>query len=259
MPPAEPFEPVRSRSATADAMNQILERIRSGRLHEGDTLPGERVLASQLDLSRPTVRLVVERLISAGILQNGPGRSGSPRVVSIWIPDELVQYPETTPEPDEIFKLLEARRTLEPRVAQLAALRADEAQLSLMDHSIELLRSHQNDIRRAAQAETLFHRTIWRAAGNPALERMMVGLVHDLAVVHDMILRTPADYASGIHLHVRTLEVIRRGDPLEIEEEMGRHLGHFEGIVEDVLGRKSVRASPSFLTAGVGPTRRSKR
>src|SRR5579871_6431751 len=103
MPPAEPFEPVRNRSATAAAMNQILERIRSGRLHEGDTLPGERVLASQLDVSRPTVRLVVERLISAGILQNGPGRSGSPRVVSIWIPDELVQHPETTPEPDEIL------------------------------------------------------------------------------------------------------------------------------------------------------------
>jgi GntR family transcriptional repressor for pyruvate dehydrogenase complex len=65
-----------------------------------------------------------------------------------------------------------------------------------------------------------------------------------------MMLRTPADYATGVELHERTLELLMRGEPDEIEAEFLRHLSHFEEIVEDVLGRKSVRTVPSFISAG---------
>jgi hypothetical protein len=46
------------------------------------------------------------------------------------------------------------------------------------------------------------------------------------------------------------LAALKRGDPSEIEEEMYRHLGHFEGIVTDVLQRTPHRQIPAFLLAG---------
>ena len=94
------------------------------------------------------------------------------------------------------------------------------------------------------------HRTMWRAARNSSLQTMMIGLEKELAPIHDMMLRTPEDYSAGIELHIATLAALKRGDPAEIEEEMYRHLGHFESIVADVLERTPHRKIPAFLLAG---------
>jgi DNA-binding FadR family transcriptional regulator len=243
----EPFTPVRTRSVSSDVLEQILQRIRSGQLKEGDTLPGERALATQMDVSRPTVSAAIERLVDADILTRRAGRGGAPTVVSIWIPPGLNERGFEEPHADEIFRLLEARRAVEPRMAQLASLRATGHDYARMAESIDLLRHAKTDINRASQAESLFHRIMWRAAGNHPLERMLINLFDELAVVHDMMLRTPEDYAAGVELHESTLAAIRKGDLDLIDREMSRHLGHFEAIVEDVLQQSPHRQLPTFL------------
>ena len=49
-----------------DVVGQILDRVKSGELKVGDVLPGERVLAAQMDVSRPTVSAAMGRLAEAG-------------------------------------------------------------------------------------------------------------------------------------------------------------------------------------------------
>lgn len=244
------FTPVRSRRVSHDVLTQILDRLKSGELRQGDNLPGERVLAAQMDVSRPTVSHAITRLTEAGILRNSQGRNGNPEVVSIWIPEWLETADDLAgaPAPETVFRILEARKAVEPRVAQLASLRATDQHLEEMAQSIELLRQQRDDVTRALQAEQLFHRIMWRAAANPSLEAMMKGLESELAPIHEMMLRTPPDYEAGIELHEATLAALRRGDPDEIEWEMMRHLAHFEGIVEDGLQRTSRRRLPGFLT-----------
>ncbi len=246
------FQAVRSRSVAGDVVGQIADRLRSGELKVGDVLPGERVLAAQMDVSRPTVSAAMTRLAEAGILRRRPGRQGNAEIISIWIPDELAEKPSLVGEleADDIFRVLEARKTLEPRIAQLAAFRADDDDFYALQESIDLLVTNGDDITRAEQAELLFHRIMWRAARNSSLQSMMLGLERELAPIHDMMLRTPEDYAAGIELHTATLAALKRGDPAEIEEEMYRHLGHFESIVVDVLQRTPHRQMPAFLVAG---------
>ena len=246
------FQPVRSRSVAGDVIGQILDRIKSGELKVGDVLPGERVLASQMDVSRPTVSAAMGRLAQAGVLRSRPGRQGNAEIISIWISEVLLEtsFAVGELEADDIFRVLEARKTLEPRIAQLAAFRATDDDFLQLQESIDLLAAHGDDITRAAQAEQLFHRTMWRAARNSSLQTMMIGLERELAPIHDMMLRTPEDYRAGIELHEATLAALKRGDPAEIEEEMYRHLGHFEGIVSDVLARTPHRKIPAFLLAG---------
>ncbi|MFE2887344.1 FadR/GntR family transcriptional regulator [Streptomyces graminifolii] len=241
------FLPVRSRSVVDSVLHQIVDGIHSGQLREGDALPSERALAEQMEVSRPTVRQALDRLSEAGVLRTGTGRGGQARVVSIWIPDNLFSSVVDAPDADEVFRLLEARRTLEPRVAQLAALRATAKHFADMQHSIDLLRTHRNDLIKASQAESRFHRAMWSAADNPYLERTLVGLMRRLEAVHDMMLRTPDDYAVGVDLHEETLAALKRGEPDQIEDIMLRHLGHFETIIEDVYGRRTVRQTPDFL------------
>jgi GntR family transcriptional repressor for pyruvate dehydrogenase complex len=246
------FQPVRTRSVAGDVVGQILDRIKSGELKVGDVLPGERVLAAQMDVSRPTVSAAMGRLAEAGVLKSRPGRQGNAEIISIWIPEGLLDTVGVVGEleADDIFRVLEARKTLEPRVAQLAAFRATDDDYLQLQESIDLLAAHAGDITRAAQAEQLFHRTMWRAARNSSLQTMMIGLERELGPIHDMMLRTPEDYSAGIELHEATLAALKRGDPAEIEEEMYRHLGHFESIVADVLERTPHRKIPAFLLAG---------
>jgi len=246
------FSPVRTRSVASDVVGQIVERLRSGELKVGDVLPGERVLAAQMDVSRPTVGGAMARLADAGILRRRPGRQGNAEIISIWVPDQLIERAAAVGEleADDIFRVLEARKALEPRIAQLAAFRATDEDFAELQGSIDLLAAHSDDISWCEQAELLFHRIMWRTARNSSLQAMMLGLETELAPIHDMMLRTPEDYAAGIELHTATLAALKRGDPAEIENEMYRHLGHFEGIVADVLRRTPHRRTPPFLLAG---------
>jgi DNA-binding FadR family transcriptional regulator len=246
------FSPVRTRSVASDVVGQIVERLRSGELKVGDVLPGERVLAAQMDVSRPTVGGAMARLADAGILRRRPGRQGNAEIISIWVPDQLIERAAAVGEleADDIFRVLEARKALEPRIAQLAAFRATDEDFAELQGSIDLLAAHGDDINYSEQAELLFHRIMWRAARNSSLQAMMLGLESELAPIHDMMLRTTEDYATGIELHTATLAALKRGDPAEIENEMYRHLGHFEGIVADVLQRTPHRRTPPFLLAG---------
>jgi len=246
------FSPVRTRSVASDVVGQIVERLRSGELKVGDVLPGERVLAAQMDVSRPTVGGAMARLADAGILRRRPGRQGNAEIISIWVPDQLIERAAAVGEleADDIFRVLEARKALEPRIAQLAAFRATDEDFAELQGSIDLLAAHSDDISWCEQAELLFHRIMWRTARNSSLQAMMLGLETELAPIHDMMLRTPEDYAAGIELHTATLSALKRGDPAEIENEMYRHLGHFEGIVADVLQRTPHRRTPPFLLAG---------
>ncbi|MBL1110881.1 FadR family transcriptional regulator [Streptomyces sp. 110] len=244
------FSPVRSRRVTHDVMAQLLDRLKSGELREGDVLPGERVLAAQMDVSRPTISHVIGRLTEAGVLKSGQGRNGNAEVISIWIPESLAEHSNEVSgdlTPEAIFRILEARKAVEPRVAQLAALRATDQIYDEMTRSIRLMRKHRHDVTRSQQAEQLFHRIIWRAAGNPSLERMMKGLEAEIAPIHELMLRTTEDFEAGIELHEATLAALMRGDPDEIEREMVRHLAHFETIVEDALQRTPRRKLPAFL------------
>jgi DNA-binding FadR family transcriptional regulator len=240
------FAPVRTRKTFEDVLGQIVDRVRSGQLQEGDDLPGERKLAATMEVSRPTVRMAIAALADAGVVEVRPGRGGGIRIKSRWIPDGLVASTSEL-RVDQTFELLEARRTLEPRVAQLAALRGTEEHFDAMQHSIELERTNFDNHSKSLQAELLFHRLLWQAAGNSTLETMLIQLFDQLESAFDMVLRTEGDHESAIGIHDRTLAAVKRGDPAEVEQAMDEHMSHLEQIAEDSFGRRRLREIPSFL------------
>jgi DNA-binding FadR family transcriptional regulator len=248
----ELFEPVRSRKTLDDVLHQLADVIRSGRVGEGELLPGERALAEQMQVSRPTVRAAVQELVDVGVLEVTSGRSGGARVLSMWVPPELTAALLREPSSDVVFRLLEARRAVEPRLAQLAAVRGSERHFARMQQSIELLDEHRDDRGRYGQAHDLFHRVMWQAAQNAMLERTMVSIFRELAVERDSMLRTAVDHEAALELHDSTLRALKSGRPERAEREMHRHLEHFELLMEDVLGRGMTNRIPDFLRDPAG-------
>ena len=130
------FEPVSTRRTFEEAVEQIAEQIKGGDLHTGDRLPSERELAAQMRISRPTLREAIKTLTEAGVLEVRRGQSGGIFVASELVPRELLRSRQEI-RFGEIAGVLEARRLLEPRVAQLAAVHATEEDFVVMTETIE--------------------------------------------------------------------------------------------------------------------------
>jgi DNA-binding FadR family transcriptional regulator len=63
--------------------------------------------------------------------------------------------------PDDSFRVLEARRTLELRLVQQAAFRATDDDFAALQESIDLLAATRDELTRADEAEPLFRHIMW--------------------------------------------------------------------------------------------------
>jgi len=249
----ETFAPVRMPRAFEEVARQIVDKLRAGEIREGDVLPGERTLAARLEVSRATVRLATSVLVHAGLLEVAPGRSGGARVVSMWVPESLIAQPPEQFDGDEVFRLLEARRAVEPRVARLAGLRASQTHYDRMRASIELQREHINEPLKAGQAESLWHRIMWQAAGNVTLEETMVMLFAKLEPAREALVGRSEHMEATVDVHERTLEALMRGGGEDIDSAMDEHLAYTERKIEESLGRRFARRLPEFLAPASPP------
>jgi GntR family transcriptional repressor for pyruvate dehydrogenase complex len=231
------FTPVQTRRTFEEAADQIAEKVRTGELRTGDRLPGERSLAAQMEISRPTLREAVKVLGDAGVLEVRRGPGGGMYVATDVVPTDLVRHSASL-RLAEIAAVLEARRLLEPRVAQLAAERATDEDFDALERSIEAMRVlvgggwHPRHEDRFLQLDVQFHLALARAAGNPTVETLMRMLFRQLEIARDMAMHVPLVPEWTIGIHERTLAALRGGEADEVEAVMDEHLGQLERTYE---------------------------
>ena len=246
------FEPVATRRTFEEAVEQIAEKVRAGELHEGDRLPSERELAAQMRISRPTLREAVKALVVAGVLEVRRGQGGGIFVTSELVPRELLRT-ATQMRVGEVAGVLEARRLLEPRVAQLAAVHAADDDFAAMLATIERQRelAKGSDILRHEdlflQLDLKFHMVMARATRNSTVVSLMRSLFRRLEIARDMAVHAPLVPDWVLDVHERTLAAIRSADFELIDQVMDEHLSQLEQIWERETGRGLVRPLPDFL------------
>ncbi len=250
----EMLTPIQTESAVQAVVEQIIDHIRAGRIAQGALLPGERQLAVAMKVSRRTIREAIELLQDAGVVTVAPGPAGGTSIASIWIPDSLSKDAPFS-SAGEVFQVLEARRVIEPRVAQLAALRGTDEDFAIMRQTIELQSKNQHDRWKARQGNAIFHRQLWRASRNPELESAMRSIYRRLSGAFIAALDQDESSDSegvGVQLHRETLEAIMSGRPDLTEEVMDRHLAYLEHRCELAFGRARIPDIPGFLVTSHG-------
>ena len=246
------FEPVATRRTFEEAVEQIAEKVKSGDLHVGDRLPSERDLAAQMRISRPTLREAVKVLAEAGVLEVRRGQAGGIFVASEVVPRELLHSRQEI-RFSEVAGVLEARRLLEPRVAQLAALHASDEDFAVMARTIERQRevAAGDDFLRNEDLflglDLKFHLAMARATRNGTIVALMRSLLRQLEIARDMAMHAPLVPDWTIEIHERTLAAVRSADFALIDEVMDEHLAELEQIWERETGRGLVRPLPDFL------------
>lgn len=185
-----PLVTTRRGSLVDQVIAQLRDAISSGEWQVGHRIPPESELTARLDVGRNTVREAVRALAHGGLLEVRQGDGTYVRATS-----ELSGALRTLCG-KELREVLEVRRTLEVEAARLAAVRRTDDDLALLraalaerDRAVAALSGSTSSrgqpdpeaVTRAARADTDFHTTVVRCAGNALLAELYRGVVEAVA------------------------------------------------------------------------------
>lgn len=174
---SELFEPVTNDPLAERVAAQVEELILCGVLKEGAHLPGERDLATKLEVSRPKLREALALLESRKLVRvvAGQGAFIAPLSGPMMSPALIDLY---TRHPAAVDDHLEFRRYQESFAAQLAAERAtaeDKDRLATLVAAMQEA-PEGGDLERAASLDSEFHMAIVEASYNRTLIHTMTAL-----------------------------------------------------------------------------------
>jgi DNA-binding FadR family transcriptional regulator len=240
------------RGRVADQIVEDLRRqILSGALPDGSRLPAERELASQYDVSAPTVREAVRVLTAMGLLST---RNGSRTTVTASGDTMLamsiasvVQFEKAT-APD-VFGLLGA---LNAYAAERAVERASEEDIARLRAAAEQA-AKVSDANSAAAALVGFFTTLAEVSHNPLvaalcrfITQMQIGLALELSKGSDQEWGLVPRSMAGARMEI--VDAIARRDAVAAVELVRDYHTKVVKRIQSSPAAKQLRASDPGLT-----------
>jgi GntR family transcriptional repressor for pyruvate dehydrogenase complex len=236
------YKAIQSSRLYEQIVQQIEESIRTGELRAGSQLPAERDLAKQFGVSRTAVREAIKALQEKGLVDAFPGRgtfvtNGTSNSMRRSL-DRLVKSGE---ESGQAY-LVEVREILEPEIAALAALRADDEEIATMREAVTVMDNAAWDSDAYIEADLDFHLALAEAAGNPIVLSLIDSIVGLLREQRLRIFRVEGGPDRGQHHHRRILEAIERHDAPGAREAMQAHLSQVREDSRHTQGNQNTSA-----------------
>ena len=200
--------PLIKRSLVDQALEHLRARINSGTWEVGQRLPTEPELATQLNISRNTVREAMRVLAFAGLIDIRQG-DGSYLRGRIDPMDTLRALSSCSLEQGR-----ELRHILEVEAVGLASLRRTDEDLRRLHEALDVSGEHYHgELDTYICCDLLFHQRLIDAAHNPALSE----LYRYSASVFTHHLRNTMDVQPRrqrvFDLHVELLDAVEQQDP----------------------------------------------
>jgi GntR family transcriptional regulator, negative regulator for fad regulon and positive regulator of fabA len=195
----------------AYAEEALLTAILDGTYPPGSMLPGERDLAAQLGVTRPTLRETMQRLACDGWLTIQQGKST--RVNDFWREGGLntlgamVRYSRRLP-PNFVSDLLEVRLALAPAYTRAAVIRDPRPLLVFL----EGWQSLEDTPSAFAVFDWGLHRMLTLASQNPVYTLILNGFAGFYEKMACLYFALGAARASSRGFYARLAEMAGRGD-----------------------------------------------
>jgi DNA-binding FadR family transcriptional regulator len=193
-------------------VHSIGRQIVSGEIPPGEQLPA----TPELPASRTVLREAIKVLAAKGLVESRPKTGTRVRPRHAWNlldPDVLAWHQDSASVAAFLMKLTEVRLIIEPAAAELAARRADAAEVQTIDEAYRgmeaALRGRARDYEAFDEADIRFHQAIVRACGNELLEQMGQVVYSALFLSFPATSRLPGRAKASLPEHRAILEAIR--------------------------------------------------
>lgn len=217
---------IQKRKLADHVIEEIRRRIEIGEFKGGDKLPNQNEFASQLGVSRTSLREAINRLTLLGAIEQRPGYGTvikAPAAVSYI--DHLAQ-PMIKDEKATI-ELLEFRRVIELGAVELAVARASEDQIAEMGLILdEMARANaDNRVNDFTKNDISFHILICESSGNRILLHHFITIQGQLEqFMREKSYAFPFLRRPSLNLHGSIYKAFRNRDRRAAMRHMDKHL-----------------------------------
>ena len=166
-----------AKKSTRGQVNAVVDilghRIAANHYREGQTLPIEQELADSLNVGRNALREAVKVLSGKGLIVTAPRSGTKVRPRDEWNmldPDVLKWHADPDIATDSfMLNLIELRRIIEPKAAELAAVRASREDIARILSAYEAMADSGADHQQRLDSDIEFHSAILKATKNEML------------------------------------------------------------------------------------------
>ncbi|WP_085624743.1 MULTISPECIES: FadR/GntR family transcriptional regulator [unclassified Pseudomonas] len=212
--------------SSSTVVNSVVEKLRQalarGQWRTGDMLPGQRELAEQLGISRPSLREAVTVLETLGLVRSLPGKG-----VLVLDADAAAQEPGLdSSTAASLADVLELRYTLEPFIVGLVAQSANsqdigQLRLTLMDMREAL---EADDSEAGVRAYIAFHEALFALTTNPIFQSVVQQTGNALKQSADMLRNSPEHLAARLKENEAVVRAIRERSSAQASAQMRQHI-----------------------------------
>lgn len=218
------FTGVRNERLYEKIVDQIRGLIQAGKLKPGDRLPGERELAESLGCSRTSLREAFRVLESEGLIISKPGGGRFIQQVDQNLVMEYRFNPVDLLEKTAIINFLEARETLEPKIAELASKRATAENIAKMEQALLRMEEQLKYPKEKVDADSSFHLVLAEATQNFVFVSMMETNLNMVRRIRMQTLTSRERYLQSLAEHQAIFAAVKNGKAEEAAEAMRHHL-----------------------------------
>jgi len=213
---------------TSTVVNSVVEKLRAalarGQWRTGDMLPGQRELAEQLGISRPSLREAVIVLETLGLVRSMPGKGVV--VLDAQLSDSQSQSHDSAVAGASLEDVLQLRYTLEPFIVGLVAQsisskEVGQLRLTLMDMREAL---EAGDSEAGVSAYIAFHEELFTLTSNPIFQSVVQQTSNALKQSADVLRNSPEHLAERLEENEAVVRAIRSKNSAQASAEMRRHI-----------------------------------
>ena len=164
----------RPRTLAHELVESLGDRIRDGRLTQGDKLPTEAAFMAEFGVSRTVVREAISKQQASGLVETRHGVGTF--VVGLGDSSAFRIAPEQLATLHDVVWVLELRIGVETEAAGLAAQRRTAQNLAVMRDALDTFTQAVEAGRDAVNADFQFHLEVTRATQNPHFANLMATL-----------------------------------------------------------------------------------
>ena len=223
---------VRPKPLFAQIIDQIKSQIESGELKPGDRLPPERQFSEMLGVNRHTVREALKVLEYMGVVE---GKTGIGTIVNNIGQDVLLDQISHAAEfsPRRLLtELMELREILEPGIAALAAEKATEEDLAVMELAMDDLKKEFEKGFIGTDADERLHIALAKATQNSTVVRLTKPIISMLAQYREKSLRPEGRRKETFQEHDRIFQAVKGRRSEEARAAMVFHLSKVKEVID---------------------------
>lgn len=228
------LEPVKKIRLYESIVKQIQNLINEGELHPGQKLPSERELASELNVSRTSIREALRALEMMGYLESKVGVGGGTYIKEITLKNIISPFSKMLLKNDDfIVELLEVRLFLEIESSRLAAMRRTNKDLENMQKGISQMEDEIQLGGSGLNGDNAFHTAISEAADNRVLQQF-VYMCGDVLEVEreEHLLTQEGEPQKALSDHKKILEAIKKSDEEKAQNLMRNHILNISKLIK---------------------------